>query len=491
MVTDGGTPLERFTELQSELVTTVLEGGDDAMRQGTLVVLPSITFPTEELRKIIGIQYYEERMMYALLLLRNPDLRLVYVTSIDVDSSIVDYYLSFLPPELDARSRLTMIAVGDREPSALTAKVLASDETLERIRRAIQTDSGYVFPFNVTRLEAVFSEQVGLPLFGPHPDLIPLGSKSGSRRVAKAAGVPVLFGSEDLLSLEEVEEAIVSVRKEKPDAEAVVIKLNNGFSGQGNAIVDLRTLRFPLGETPTVFCAAEESWSSFGAKIEAEGAIVEELLRSPDIVSPSVQLRIAPGGSIEVLSTHDQILGGPDDQVYLGCRFPAKPEYRRDILDLALEAAKVLAAEGVFGSFGIDFIGVPRGGSPTMYLSEINLRVGGTTHPFRMASLVTEGEYDFSTGELRAGGETKFYIATDNLKSESYVGLTPGRALEALEAAGLAYDPATRTGTTLHLLGALKEYGKLGALCIAGSHQGAEALYESVVATLDVTSSDG
>jgi hypothetical protein len=486
MVSDTNAPLARFDELQSQLVKTVVEGGSDAMRQGTLVVLPSITFPTEELRKIVGIQYYEERMMYAFLLLRNPDLRLVYVTSIEVDPSIVDYYLSFLPPELDARSRVSMISVGDREPSALTAKVLASDSTLERIRGAIGGDSGYIFPFNVTRLEAVFSEQVGLPLFGPHPDLIPLGSKSGSRRVAKKAGVPVLFGSEDLYSMAEVEEAIVSVRKEKPDAEAVVIKLNNGFSGQGNAIVDLRTLRFPLGETPTVFCAAEESWMSFAAKIEAEGAIVEELLRAPDVVSPSVQLRVEPGGSIEVLSTHDQILGGPDDQVYLGCRFPAKELYRRDILDLALEAAKVLADEGVFGSFGIDFIGIPSGDSPNMYLSEINLRVGGTTHPFRMASLVTEGSYDFSTGELMADGQAKFYVGTDNLKSESYVGMTPGDALRALSDAGLTYDPVSRTGATLHLLGALREYGKLGALCIANSYEGAEELYESVVTTLDV-----
>ena len=426
-------------------------------------------------------------MLYTVLLLRNPDVRIVYLSSLAIDSDIVDYYLSFLPEDLGARDRLTLMAVGDPEPRSLTAKLLGSAPVLKAVRSAVARRPGYVLPFNVTPLEREFAESVGLPLFGPHPDLIALGSKSGSRRVARAAGVPVLAGFEDLYSMSDVEGAIRAVRRERPAADAAVIKLNNGFSGQGNAIVDLRTLRFPLAETPTVFCAADESWSSFSTKIAEEGAIVEELVRGPGITSPSVQLMIAPGGSIETLSTHDQILGGPDDQVYLGCRFPARPEYRRQILDLSLEAAKVLADEGVFGPFGIDFIVVPREGRPPeVYISEINLRNGGTTHPFSMARLATESRYDFSTGELVAGGEAKFYVATDNLKSEDYVGMTPGDAIRALHEAGLGFEGGTGTGAMLHLLGALRDHGKIGVLCVAGSYEGADDLYVNVVAALDM-----
>lgn len=480
-----------FDQLQQKLVEMVTVRGSDALGRGTLVVLPSLTFPTVELRKIIGIQHYEERMLYTLLLLRNPELRVVYITSLQVDPVIVDYYLRFVASDLDARNRLTMVAVGDPEPSALTAKVLRSDQTLDLIRSAIGGDGGYVLPFNVTSLERRFAEEVGMPVFGPHPDFIALGSKSGSRRVAKAANVPILSGREDLYSLDDVEHAIEAILEEHPGAEAVVIKLNNGFSGQGNAIVDLRTLRFPLEETPTIFCASEESWASFAAKIADEGAVVEELLRSPHAESPSVQVRIAPGGSIEMFSTHDQILGGPDDQVYLGCRFPARVEYRRRILDLALETSKVLAGEGVFGPFGIDFIVVPGRDDLDVYLAEINLRNGGTTHPFAMARLITLGRYEFSSGDLVADGTSKFYVATDNLKSPAYVGMTPAVAVAALEHAGLAYDHDSRTGATLHLLGALREYGKVGALCIANSYEAAEELYENVVAALEVAGTGG
>ena len=486
MVQDQSGSIPSFKTLQARLVRNVKERGEDALREGTLVVLPSITFASVELRKIIGIQYYEERMLYTLLLLRNPNLRIVFLTSVEVDPSIVDYYLGFLPDPKDAKGRLTMVSVGDPDPSALTTKVLASPSTIERVRAAIDGETGYVLPFNVTNLERRFAEWVSLPLFGPHPDLIPLGSKSGSRRVAKLAGVPVLPGCEDIFSTEDLEDAIRVIRKEHERADAVVIKLNNGFSGQGNAIVDMRTLRFPVEETPTVFCASEESWSSFAAKITAEGAIVEELNRTPGMASPSVQMRVNPAGSIETLSTHDQILGGPDDQVYLGCRFPARESYRREILDLALEAGKVLAGEGVFGSFGIDFIVVPGEDGPEVFLSEINLRVGGTTHPFAMARLATEGKYDFSTGELTAGGSPKFYVSTDNLKSSAYLGMAPRDAIGALEAAGLGYDKESRTGATLHLMGALREYGKIGTLCIGNSYEAADDLHESVVSTLDV-----
>jgi hypothetical protein len=38
-----------------------------------------------------------------------------------------------------------------------------------------------------------------------------------------------------------------------------------------------------------------------------------------------VQLRITPDGRVELLSTHDQLLGGPSGQSYLGCMFPADP----------------------------------------------------------------------------------------------------------------------------------------------------------------------
>jgi len=282
----------------------------------------------------------------------------------------------------------------------------------------------------------------------------------------------------------ELEAAILGLRARRPNADAAVVKLNDGFSGQGHAIVELG--RFSsLESAPITFIAEEESWPSYSAKVESGGAVVEELVRVPGVVSPSVQCRITPGGAVEVISNHDQILGGLHDQVYLGCRFPARADYRLDIQERARRVGEVLAADGVIGAFGIDFVLIPSDdGGWDINLSEINLRMGGTTHPFWMARLVTGGTYDPSTGELVAGGRAKCYVASDNLKSASLVGRTPADVIDAVDRSGFAFDPARGTGATLHLLGAVPKFGKMGVTCIADSPGEADALYEDVSSLL-------
>ena len=452
-----------------------------------MVVISSISFPSVELQKISAIQHYEERLLCLLLLLDSIDLRIIYVSSLPIDPAIIDYYLGWLDDPVSARSRLDLVSLDDGEPRALSAKLLEHPEMMERIRALASSDAerSFIMPFNVTSLERSLAEWLRMHLFGPLPELVALGSKSGSRRSAESAGVPILPGARDLFSVEEVEQALHDLRLRRPPPRAAVIKLNNGFSGQGNAIVALDNLAPSLEETPVVFCAETESWTTFRAKIAAEGAVVEELVRVPGSHSPSVQLRIAPGGHREIVSTHDQILGGPDYQVYLGCMFPAREDYRDLIQSYSLQVCEQLEAAGVIGLFGIDFVVVPDGRGWRAYLSEINLRMGGTTHPFLMAKFLTGGEYNQDSGQLIARGRSKHYVAGDNFKSPAYIGLRPARVIEAVDRAGLAFDRASGTGATLHLLGAVTHHGKLGAVGIANSPEEAQDMYESVQRTLD------
>ncbi|HZK50484.1 MAG TPA: peptide ligase PGM1-related protein, partial [Actinomycetota bacterium] len=88
-------------------------------------------------------------------------------------------------------------------------------------------------------------------------------------------------------------------------------------------------------------------------------------------------------------------------------------------------------------------------------------------------------------GELVAEGSPKYYVASDNLKSDSYRSLSPERAIKVLERNGLAFNRREGTGSTLHLLGALQPFGKLGTVCIADSPEDAAALYDEVTATLE------
>lgn len=473
-----------FDELQARLQRLGSKALSD-LEAGTIVVLPSITFPVEELRKIVGIGRYEERLLCLLLLLHTPRLEMVYVTSLTIEEAVISYYLSFLDDPADAERRLTTVALDDADPKALSEKLLDRPDKIAELRRLVPERDAYLLPFNVTAAERALATEIGVPIYGPRPGLAYNGSKSGSRHVARAAGVAVPAGAEDLHSLAAVDSALRSLIEERPDARSAVVKLNHGFSGQGNAVIDLRAFAGRVVDAPTSFCASEESWPSFGPKIARDGAIAEEMERAPGMVSPSVQMRAAPDGSVEVLSTHDQILGGPDDQVYLGCRFPAHPAYRAAIVEAATRIGKILAAKGVVGAFGMDFLVMPTGGGYDVYLSEINLRLGGTSHPFYMARFATGGYYDHATGELMTSHGPVCYVATDNLKSDRYRTLTPSRVVDELRARGLAFDADSASGVTLHLLGALTEHGKLGATCIAHGFEAADDLYADFVATLD------
>lgn len=480
------TVVATFEERQLALAERLGAAAPVDLEAGTMVVLPSATFPVAELRKITGIQFYEERMLFTLLFLRRPGVRVVYLTSLPVDEVVVEYYLGFLPDPAGARRRLTMIALDQAGPAALAEKLAGRPDVVARVREAVAgADGAFLLPFTVTGAERVVSDGLGIPLYGFRPELAGLGSKSGARRVAARAGVPVLAGAGDLWSLAEVEAAAVVLAAGRPAPAALVVKLNDGFSGQGNAIVELgNPSPSPLVDRPTTFCAAGESWPSFAAKLAAGGGIVEELVRENGVCSPSTQVHIAASGRAEVISTHDQVLGGPHNHVYLGCRFPADGRYRAAISEAAVRVAGVLAADGVIGSFGIDWVVMPGPDGDEITLSEINLRMGGTTHPYWMSRLVTGATFDATTGELSVAGRPRAYQASDNLKSARLVGRTPAEVIATVAASGLGFDRATGTGACLHLLGAIREFGKMGVTCIAPDPAAAQSLYDDVVALL-------
>src|SRR3954463_11579789 len=94
-------------------------------RQQSVVIVPSRTIEKFH-EPAAEAQAYEERLLCLLLMLRDPGVRIVYVTSSPVAPAIVDYYLSLLDREIrdDARARLTLLSADDPSPRPLAAKLL-------------------------------------------------------------------------------------------------------------------------------------------------------------------------------------------------------------------------------------------------------------------------------------------------------------------------------------------------------------------------------
>ncbi len=487
---------EAFAALQTRFQQEYSRVFADPRIPRTVVVVPSMSMPTEELLKISGVHHYEERMLCMLLLLHMPTTHVVFVTSQPIRPAIIDYYLHMLPgvPAAHAWSRLTLLDAADTSIVPLSQKILDRPRMLERIRsKIVSPETSHMTCFNATTLERTVSVQLGLPMYNADPELHDLGSKSGARTLFKDRGIPHPAGFEHLQDEDDVVEAVVELKGSQPELRRAVVKLNEGFSGEGNAVLRFdseermaksevhRRLRRSLQ-----FEAEGETYEAFMSKIEDDGGIVEEFIAGKHKTSPSVQYRIDPHGTPIELSSHDQVLGGRAGQVYLGCKFPADEAYRAEIQEHGSNVAQSLAKQGVIGRFGVDFVSVRKRGDWRHYAIEINLRKGGTTLPNLMLEFLTKGAYDPGTGlYTNPDGHQRAYVASDNVENPSYRGLLPTDLMDIAVYNGIHFDPANQRGVFFHLLGALSEFGKLGMMAVAESPEEANALYDQAIAVLD------
>lgn len=488
-----------FRNLQRSFVYQFQHAFPDRLAPKTIVVVPSLTLDPVMLKKLVGQIYYEERMLCMLMLLRMPNTHIVYVTSVPIDPVIVDYYLHLLPgiTGYHASKRLTMLSCYDSSSIPLTEKILQRRRLIRRIRKTIPSDhAAHLVCFNVTPLERKLAVSLGIPIYGCDPDLYWLGTKSGSRRVFKTAGVDTPDGYENLYTKDDIIESLWQLKIDNPSLKRAVIKMEDGFSGDGNAVfyysnlVAEKNLKKNIAdsfESRLKIVAKNLNQKLFIEKFEGNGGIVESFIEGKIRTSPSVQCRIDPLGKIDIVSTHDQVLEGDEQQVFSGATFPANNEYTSDLAALSVKIARELAGYGVLGRFSIDFVSVKERNEWKHYAVEINLRKGGTTHPYLMLQFLTDGQYYPETGKfITAAGQERFYFATDNVMRESCKGLIPHDLVDIAILHDLLYDGSRQEGVMFHMISALSQYGKLGVVCIGRSPEAAKQFFERTLEILEI-----
>jgi PGM1 C-terminal domain len=133
----------------------------------------------------------------------------------------------------------------------------------------------------------------------------------------------------------------------------------------------------------------------------------------------------------------------------------------------------------VLGRFAIDFVTVrDKSGVWAPYAIEINLRKGGTTHPFLTLQFLTDGRYEADTGLFRTPlGREKHLVATDHLESPVFRGLTIDDLFDIVARHRLQFDQARQKGVVFHMLSSLTELGMIGMTAIADTPADAERVY--------------
>ena len=234
-----------FQDLQRQLQSDSAQVGPGSVPWDVLV-MPSLNVSPEQMALVEGAHHYEERQLFELIRLRQPRARMVFVTSKLLPDLVVDSVLELLQgvPISHARQRLQLFDTDDASPRPLAAKLLERPRLLQRIRDSLRPGRSFLSCYNVGDLECRLSEALQLPLMGCDPQLACWGHKAGGRALFRRCGLPHPDGSELVHGMESLLDACLElVERATRGCGRAVVKLNQGFSGEGNARLELEPLQ--------------------------------------------------------------------------------------------------------------------------------------------------------------------------------------------------------------------------------------------------------
>jgi hypothetical protein len=469
--------VSRFAALQEKLAHVLPMNTSGSVQEHVMIVLPSFSLGETALSHYgERVPALEHRYLNALTLLhRIESCHVIYVCTRAPAPEVIESYFAMIDPARrdDCRRRFSLLTIADQSYRPVASKLMDDPDMLERIKAIIAGRPAFIEPWNVTANEVALALALGAPINGCAPELRRHGYKSAGRKLMHNAGVTVPFGIEDVRTLDDVIRSVATVRKARPGCAGVVVKHDDSVSGDGNAV-----LRFDEGEA--FWRRKLDALPDWYVEDLKKGGCVEELISGSSFSSPSVQADVVPGGGVKVLATHEQVLGGDDGQVYMGCRFPAESAYAAQLAEQGAKAGQALAGLGFLGRFSVDFAVARNEGEPwRVYALEMNLRKGGTTHPYAAMRNLVAGQYDAKAGRwLADDGAQRCYVSSDNLVDAGWQGLDPGHLLDSFRSAGLLYDHRVRKGIVPHMLACLAIDGRFGVTAIGETAAEAQSYYD-------------
>jgi hypothetical protein len=447
------------------------------------ILLYSLDYAEGLRRELPYLNYFFERSLSELAILRSQDTRVVLVTPTPVDPAVLTYHFRDLwelsdSAERSAYSRLMQFPVHPADGEPLEAALLRDPSRLAILQNMTEGDTAKIVNFAPSQALERLGELIGAGVAeGPHAVAQRWGSKSGSKEMLVRSKVRTPRGSPEVLTgMADVVAACTRLTRDSPHVEQAVVKLNgtNWSAGIGNAVIDCRHL-LRTGSLVDSVTSLLQPWDRFAAEIPS-GAIVEEYVPGA-VCSPSGQGHITDSGDVVIRSTHEQIV---DSGQYLGCSFPGPAEFVPDINRAVTQVGRTLASNGVRGSFGVDFVGFANG---DLLAVEINVRKVAPTHVLSYVETATNALVE-PDGYLRVAGQPQHYLHRRYYEPDVFRFLDPLSAVGALRDRGLLYDRRTRQGAILHILGAVRTCGYVETTCVATRLDLAEELDEQAHSVL-------
>jgi hypothetical protein len=450
----------------------------------TKVAIYSMNYSDRLLSVLPYTKFYGERSLSLLSALRDEGVRLILITSAEVDPYIIDWHLRELfglDDELlrSARGRLALFSFKPGAVGPLDELVLNDRRILDYLGAGARRGSLRLVNFAASAATDRIGCLTGIPVEEGPVDLSEQwGSKSGGKMIFGLSNLPTPRGTTEVFwTVDGLLRGVLNLARCSPAPKLLVAKLNHSgwADGFGNVTIDCQEA-IDQNDLRPALRATLQSWDSFVTEMSEGGAIVEEYL-AERISSPSGQGRIEPSGQVRVLATHQQVLRGDE---YLGCEFPGRSHLRTRIREAMASIGSTLATKGVRGSFGADFIELPDG---SLLAVEINLRKVGPSHVVDYVEAVLGKRVD-DHGDLRLNGRRVHYFHRRVWEPALLRGVRASDALEALGDAGLLFRRERGTGAILHILGALPSEGYVETTCLEFSREATHELDRRVQAVL-------
>lgn len=468
---------------ERQLLKKIFDQIDSGKEKVQIVACPSISLKREDIENIVGIDLYEMRSLWQILYAVKRNIQVLYLSSNPVETENVKHLLSCVGMSDEVRSRITFYDLQEQGGLNLSEKIMNSSKFMEKLKDEVKKIPTFLMPFNYTEIERKLAGKLDIPVFGCHPSLNYWQTKSGNKTIFRRANIPMPEGIENIKSKEDLLFSVLNLWRTRPGQLKYMVKLDSGVSGEGNALLTLDMEfqefdQFSINEKLDYietrlekmrFQQKDLDFAEFIERMQA-GGIIEEFIEGEDFYSPSSQGYIHPNLNVEILATHEQVLDS-SGMKYLGCRFPAPKGIRGSITEWTKQIGNELSSLGVIGFFSVDYIVYKnKNGEEEVKVIEINIRQGGTTHPYQTAKLVTDSKFNDKKGVLeRKDGSPVHYFANDNLCNESLKNSAPKSLIGFLEKKDVLFSPSTQKGAVLHMLNSMSHFGKIGYTVIAPS----------------------
>ena len=124
----------------------------------------------------------------------------------------------------------------------------------------------------------------------------------------------------------------------------------------------------------------------------------------------------------------------------------------------------------MLGRFAVDFVVVrDDAGDWTPYAIELNLRKGGTTHPFLTLQFLTDGRYDAATGLFLHPGavpRSTWWPPTTSSRRCAARRCSVDDLFDIVARHGLHFDQSRQAGVVFHMISSLTEHGRIGLTAV-------------------------